>query len=144
VRIKALWEGQMKFTATGEANHAILMNGNAEAGVTEMGIKPTEMVLMGLAGCCGIDVVHILGKMRDTVEKFTVEVDGVRNESEPRRFTLIRVIFNLQGAMKSSNVERAIRLSFEKYCSVSNSLNAEISFAYTVNGERYPTVGFMD
>ncbi len=143
MKINAVWEGRMKFTATGESGHSVLMDASLEAGGEGRGPKPVEMVLMGLAACSGIDVVNILTKMRENIDGFSMEVDADRNATEPRRFTAIRLLFRLTGNIKPGSAERAIRLSLEKYCSVSNSLNAEFSFAYQVNDERYPATGFF-
>ena len=141
--VNAKWQGQMKFTAKGESEHEVLMDAGVAAGGEGKGPKPVEMVLMGLAGCSGIDVVNILAKMRETISSFDIEVDSDRSEIEPKRFTAIRLIFKLEGEMRPASIERAIRLSLDKYCSVSNSLNAEFLFAYTLNGQRYPQAGYM-
>lgn len=144
MKVNVEWQGRRKFYAIGESAHSVIMDANVEAGGEGNGIKPTEMLLMGLAGCSGIDIVMILEKMRQTVTSFTTEVEGVRAATEPRKFTDIALVFKLTGEINPANVERAIRLSMEKYCSVSNSLNARFTFAYEVNGVRYPEAGFQE
>lgn len=143
MKVTVNWEGKRKFSAMGESGYSAVMDASVEAGGEGKGIKPTEMVLMGLAGCSGIDIVMILEKMRETVDSFATEVDGIRAETEPRRFTEIALTFRLTGEMKPANVERAIHLSLDKYCSVSNSLNAKLTFAYEINGVRYPESGYF-
>lgn len=143
MRIQAEWKGKMKFTGIGQNGHTVLMDAGAEAGGEDAGIRPMEMILMGLAGCTGIDIALILGKMREQTTAFSLEVEGDRRETEPRSFTDIRIIYRLQGELRPANVERAIRLSQEKYCSVSNGLKATLSFAYEVNGVHYPEKGFI-
>ena len=143
VKVNVVWKGQRKFAATGESGHSVLMDASIEAGGEGKGVKPTEMVLMGVAGCSGIDIVMILEKMREKVSRFAIEVDGERADTEPKRFTTIKVTYKLEGEMRPVSVEKAIRLSLDKYCSVSNSMNARFAFAYEVNGIRYPETGFM-
>jgi putative redox protein len=89
------------------------------------GLGPMELLLLGVAGCTGMDVVSILGKKRQKIEKFEVNVKGKRAETHPRVFTEIEVIYQLWGdKIESKMVEQAIRLSEEKYCSASAMLSA--------------------
>ena len=129
----------MKFSHVGDSGHCILTDAHPDFGGEGKGAKPTELILMGLSGCSGFDVVTILAKMREKVTSFEVESDAERNAVEPKRFTTIRLLYRLEGDVKPASVEKAIRLSLDKYCSVSNSLNATISFAYEINGARFPT-----
>ncbi len=106
-------------------------------GGTGKGVRPMEMVLMGLAGCSGIDVVNILRKQRQTIENMRVEVEGERGESqEANPFTHIRVKFYLTGAIDEQNLKRALELTFDKYCSVAKTLEktAKIDWEYKLNG----------
>ena len=139
MKTKSVWEGRMKFSHVGDSGHSVLTDASPEFGGEGKGSKPTELVLMGLSGCSGFDVTTMLTKMREKVTRFQIEVDADRNVAEPKRFTALRLLYRLEGEIKPANVEKAIRLSLDKYCSVSNSLNAEICFAYEVNGVRFPT-----
>lgn len=143
MKIQATWEGQLKFSAIGETGYSILMDASPEFGGEGKGPKPLELPLMGLAGCSGIDVINILTKMREQPASFRIEVDSDRNPTEPKRFTAIRLLFILEGEVKVASIEKAIILSLEKYCSVSNSLNAQMLYAYEINGKRYPQEGFI-
>lgn len=143
MKIQAVWEGQHKFLATGETGYSVLMDTSVEHGGEGKGPKPLELPLMGLAGCSGVDVVVILNKMRETVTSLKIEVDSDRNPTEPKRFTAIRLLFQVEGEVKPASMEKAICLSLEKYCSVSNSLNAKITYAYELNGQRYPQEGYL-
>ena len=133
----------MKFTGATEDGYSVQMDAGISAGGEGKGIRPMEMILLGLAGCTGIDIAMILGKMREPLEGFSMEIEGDRQETEPRRFTKIRMHYRLRGELRPTNVERAIRLSKEKYCSVSAGLNADTVFAYYVNGVRYPETGYL-
>jgi putative redox protein len=143
VKIQAEWNGKMKFTGVGQNGKSVLMDAGPDAGGEGTGIRPMEMILLGLAGCTGIDIALVLGKMREPLEAFSMEVEGDRRDIEPKSFTEIRILYRLQGELRPANVERAIRLSKEKYCSVSDGLKATISFAYELNGIRYPQGGFQ-
>lgn len=142
VQVDVKWQGKTQFAGTGETGHTILMEAGPDAGGEGAGTKPTELVLMAVAGCSGIDIINILTKMREKVEDFTITVDGDRRDEPPQRFTAIRVTYRLRGEVKPASVERAIRLSLDKYCSVANSITASITFAFEVNGVRYPERGF--
>ncbi|WP_371367316.1 Protein YhfA [Sporomusa rhizae] len=144
MKINAVWEGQHKFVATGETGFSVLMDTGVTDGGEGKGPKPLELPLMGLAGCSGVDVVAILKKMREPMKSLKIEIDSERNPIEPKRFTSIRLLFQVEGEVKPTSLEKAIRLSLEKYCSVSNSLNAKITYAYEVNGQRYPQEGYLD
>lgn len=144
MKIQATWDGGFKFAATGESGYSLLMDTSVENGGEGKGFKPTELPLMGLAGCSGVDIVLILNKMREPATAFKMEVDADRGATEPKRYTAIRLLYQVEGPVKPASVKRAIDLSLEKYCSVSNSLNAEISYAYEVNGQRFPQEGYLN
>ena len=105
-------------------------------GGTGKGVRPMEMLLMGLAGCSGIDIVNILRKQRQTIRSLKVEVEGERGEAEGANpFENIRVKFALAGEIEESHLKRALELTFHKYCSVAKTLEktAKISWEYTLN-----------
>jgi putative redox protein len=120
------WKEGLRFA--GSVGHrSVELDGNAQAGCS-----PMEMLLLSLAGCMAIDVIHILGKMRAGVKSLKASVEGVRAQSEPRRFTRIALGFEVGGSdVKDADVERAIKLSREKYCSVVHSLRSDISIETT-------------
>lgn len=143
MKVQAVWEGNFKFKATGETGYSVPMDTGVDNGGEGKGFKPTELPLMGLAGCSGVDIVLILDKMREPATAFKIEVDADRNATEPKRYTAIRLLFQVEGQVKPASLKKAIDLSLEKYCSVSNSLNADISYAYEINGQRYPQEGYL-
>jgi len=86
-----------------------------------------ETLMMALAGCMAIDIVHILGKMHGSLRAVRARIEGQRTETEPRRFTRLALHFEVEGRnLEESQVERAIALSREKYCSVWHSLDPGI------------------
>lgn len=128
------WTGQMGFTGITPSGHEIKMDAAIEVGGTNSGARPMELLLNALAGCTGIDIINILHKMRLNPVAFSMEVEGSRAEEHPKRFTDIHIHYLLEGDLPEAKVERAIRLSEEKYCSVSHTLNAKITMSYSING----------
>lgn len=118
VRIK--WIEDVAFVAESESGHAIVMDGAPEGGGRNIGPRPMETVLMGTGGCTAYDVMHILRKSRASVTDCVVEIDAERATDDPKVFTRIHFHFVVAGrALKPSQVERAVHLSAEKYCSAS-------------------------
>ncbi len=103
------------------------------------GISPMEMVALSVGGCSSIDILMILEKQRQAVDDFAAEVDAERADEHPAVFTDIHVRYRLTGEVDPEKVRRAIDLSLDKYCSVSNMVDttATITYGFTVNGEAY-------
>lgn len=117
-RIK--WVENVSFIAESGSGHAFLMDGAPEGGGRNLGPRPMEVVLMGTGGCTAYDVVHILRKSRAPVTDCVVEIDAERAEEDPKVFTKIHFHFIVTGnGLKASQVERAVYLTAEKYCSAS-------------------------
>jgi len=111
----ALWRGGLMFEAKSNSGFPVVMDGDAKAGVS-----PMEMLVMGLAGCTGADVIDILRKKRQIVTAFEVHVTGQRADEHPRKYTAIEVTYIVTGHdIDPEAVRRAIELSETKYCSVS-------------------------
>lgn len=118
MKVRLKWVEEVSFLAQSESGHAVLMDGPPEGGGRNLGPRPMEMLLMGAAGCSTYDVIHILKKGRADVRDCVVEVEADRADTEPKVFTRIHLHFIVKGkALKSEQVERAIKLSAEKYCS---------------------------
>jgi putative redox protein len=111
----------------GEAasGHAVVMDGPPEYGGRNLGVRPMEMLLIGMGGCTEFDVLHILRKARQDVTDCVVELTAERAETDPKVFIRIHAHFILAGkGLSDKQVERAIRLSAEKFCSASIMLGA--------------------
>lgn len=128
------WTGKMAFSGMVPSGHEIKMDAAEEIGGENSGPRPTELLLNAVAGCTGIDIVSILEKMRLNLTSFTMDVEGERAEKHPKRFTTVHIHYALEGELPEDKVIRAIQLSKDKYCSVSHSLNAEITVSYSING----------
>ena len=132
MEIKTDWQGGLSFVSQGESGHEVLMDASRKAGGEDRGARPMELLLHGLAGCMGIDVVMILKKTRAEIEDLEIQVEGKRAEEHPRRFLEITITFNITGkGLNDNNISRAVELSHTRYCSASNSLTAEIITDYT-------------
>jgi len=117
-RIK--WVENVSFIAESGSGHALVMDGAPEGGGRNLGPRPMEVVLMGTGGCTAYDVVHILRKSRAPVTDCVVEIDAERAEEDPKVFTKIHFHFIVTGnGLKPTQVERAVHLTAEKYCSAS-------------------------
>ncbi|MFB5195169.1 OsmC family protein [Neobacillus sp. KR4-4] len=128
------WKGKMAFSGVTPTGHEFIMDAAPEVGGENSGPRPTELLLEAVAGCTGIDIISILNKMRLEPSAFQMDVKGERAEEHPKRFTTINIHYALDGELPEDKVVRAIQLSKDKYCSVSHSLNAEITVSYSING----------
>ncbi len=124
-----------KFVAENATGHNAVLDGPSKIGGTDDGLRPMEMVLMGLAGCSSFDLLSILEKQRQTVDDLIITVQGHRTEAVPSVYEKIHIIFKLTGEIDASKLERALALAVDKYCSVAEMLNktAEITYEYTIN-----------
>ena len=120
MNISVKWIDGMLMVGKSDSGHAIVMDGPPEIGGGNLGVRPMEMLLLGMAGCTMIDVVSTLNKMREDVVDCQTQVSADRAEEYPKVFTNIHVHFILRGKqLNPSKVDKAIKLSAEKYCSAS-------------------------
>jgi len=115
-RIK--WVEEMSFLGTTESGHAVLMDGPPDSGGRNLGPRPMEMLLLGAGGCTSFDVMLILKKGRHAVSGCEVSIEAERASTDPKVFTKIHLHFIVAGKnLKAEAVERALKLSAEKFCS---------------------------
>ena len=130
MKARVKWvENRLMVAQTG-SGHAVVMDGAPEAGGQNLGVRPMEMLLLGLGGCTQFDVVYILEKGRHRISRCEVEIEAERAQANPKVFTRIHVHFILAGpGLTEKTVARAVKLSAEKYCSASLMLGevAEIT-----------------
>jgi putative redox protein len=125
----------MTFVAESGSGHAVVVDAAPDVGGRDLGPRPMELVLMGTGACTAIDVVHILRKARQDVTDCVVELDSERAAEDPKVFTRIRMHYIVSGkGLARNQVERAIKLSKEKYCSATIMLahTAEVSWDFEV------------
>lgn len=118
------WVDGMMFEASADSGHSIVMDGPPDFGGRNRGSRPMEVVLMGTGACSAADVINILVKARQDVEDCVVELDAERADAVPRVFTRIHMHYVVTGrGLKPEAVERAVKLSADKYCSATRMLN---------------------
>ncbi len=125
------WKGNVSFLGESDSGHQVLMDGAPEAGGQNQGPRPMEMILMGLGGCTTFDVIFILKKARQDVTDCVVNIEAQRATTDPKVFTHIHLHFILSGNnLNPQQVERAINLSAEKYCSASIMLKNTVKITH--------------
>lgn len=135
MKARVKWVEGMAFMAEADSGHAIVMDGAPDIGGRNLGPRPMEMVLMGAGGCTSIDVVMILQKSRQDVTDCQVELTAERATDHPKIFTKIHFHFIVTGRrLKPETVDRAIKLSAEKYCSATIILarTAEVTHDFEI------------
>jgi len=125
------------FEAISETGNIALMDAGENIGGSNKGVRPMQMLLMGLGGCSAIDIVMILKKQRQIISDFQITIDGEReSDKEPSLWKTIQIHFKLKGEIDKEKAERAVQLSMDKYCSVSKTLEiagASITYKVSVN-----------
>ena len=132
-RIK--WVENVCFMGESETGHAVILDGAPDAGGRNLGMRPMEMLLIGMGACTSFDVVTILKKSRQPVTDCVAEIEAARADEIPKVFTRIHVHFIVTGkGLNPALVERAVKLSAEKYCSASIMLGkaAEITHDFEI------------
>lgn len=133
MKIEAQWQNGMHFKCSSPSGHTIDVDSGSE-GKTK-GPSPMELLLHSVACCSGIDVVLILQKKRKEPEALNVTVEGTRSEEHPRKFTEVKLHFSVKhNSVTKEEVEQAINLSIDKYCSVIGTITqtAKISWEYSI------------
>jgi len=124
--IKVKWIDGMRFVATDNVGHSIVMDASKQSGGEGSGFSPMQLLLIALGGCTGMDVVHIMRKQRQQVKDLEILVSGKRVKEPPQVYNNIHVEYKINGEdIKESAVQRAIQLSEDKYCSVGATLRAK-------------------
>jgi putative redox protein len=132
MQARVKWTDGAQFVGESDSNHAVVMDGPPDGGGRDTGIRPMEMLLLGVGGCTAYDVVHILQKQRQPVVDCQVDLDAERAESHPRIFTAVRIHFTVVGrGLSDKQVARAVELSADKYCSASQQLAASCDISHT-------------
>lgn len=136
MKARIQWAGEAMFLGESGSGHVVVMDGPPDHGGRNLGVRPMEMVLIGLGGCTNFDVVSILKKARQPVESCEAFLEAERADEEPKVFTKIHVHFVVKGrGLKEAQVKRAVEPSAEKYCSASIMLGrggVEITHDYEI------------
>jgi putative redox protein len=140
MKARVQWLDGRAFVGESGSGHAVVMDGSPESGGRNIGIRPMEMMLMGLGGCTAFDIVLILERMREKVTGLDITLEGERATEDPKVYTRVKLVYKVTGRkLKPANVERAVKLSAEKYCSATamfaKSAAIEHSFEIIEDGE---------
>lgn len=141
MKARVKWVEGRTFLGESGSGHAVVMDGAPEAGGRNLGVRPMEMLLLGLGGCSAFDVILILERSREPVTDCWVEIQAERAETDPKVFTRIHMHYVVTGrGLAHAKVERAIALSAEKYCSASIMLGrtAEITHGFELRDAGAP------
>lgn len=136
MKARVKWLDNMSFVGESGSGHSVVMDGAPEFGGRNLGMRPMEMLLLGLGGCSSFDVVLILQKSKQQVLDCEVQIDAERADKDPKVFTRIHLHFVVSGRnLVADKVERAVKLSAEKYCSASIMLGktAEITHDFELH-----------
>lgn len=126
------------FSARSPEGHVVHLDTSHSLGGSDQGVRPMQLLLMGLGGCSGIDIVNILRKQKQPVKSLKITVDGKRKKDVvPALFETIEVTFLLEGELDAAKVLRAADLSMQKYCSVTKILEktADVTYSVNINGK---------
>ena len=138
--VRVNWVEGFQFIGTGSNGHTIVLDAPAKGGGKGEGIKPSELLLLGLAGCTGYDVVQILTKQRQEIRNLEVSVEGLQAADPPWPFEKIIVTYKLKGNMINETfVQRAIELSETKYCSVGATISGKATIETRYEIEQSPS-----
>lgn len=131
MKARVKWLDNMTFIGESGSGHSVVMDGAPESGGRNLAARPMEMVLIGMGGCTAFDVVMILKKARQPIDDCIVELSAERAEEIPKVFTKIHVHYIIKGkGLSEKQVEKAVNLTAEKYCSVSIMLAATVDVTH--------------
>jgi putative redox protein len=127
-------DDDFSFEAADAFGHTVRMDAGPDSGGHNAGVRPMQMLLMGIGGCSGIDIVSILRKQKQRIDDFSIEIDGNREAGkEPSLWKNVSIKFKLKGDIDPGKAQRAVELSMEKYCSVAATLRGSgTHFTWTV------------
>jgi putative redox protein len=133
--INTSWGGKRAFLSKCPSGFEVKMDATENYGGEGQGLTPMELILVGVAGCIGIDVTMLLGKNIKNVNKIDIQTEGLRREEMPTSFIKIRTTFIVEGEIDAQRFWKAIRLGHKNYCAVSDSLKSEMIYHLKLNGE---------
>jgi len=133
MQARVKWLDNMSFVGESGSGHSIVLDGSPEHGGRNLGVRPMETVLIGLGGCSAFDVMMMLKKSRQNVIDCEVLLDAERADAVPAVFTHIKLKYLISGTdLSEKQVNRAVALSVEKYCSVTKMLQETVKIDYEV------------
>jgi len=131
-KANAKWVEKMKFIGTGHSGRSIVMDVPSTAGGDGSAVTPGELVLIGLGGCTGMDVVSLLNKMRTPFRDLKIDIEAEPVDSHPKVYKWIKIIYRFYGCDNREKAKKAVEMSKEKYCSVSAILSKSADVSYEI------------
>jgi len=130
--ISTRWTGNMAFEAL-VTGHTVIMDAGKESGGNDSGPRPKALLLAGLAGCTGMDVISILDKMKVKPEAFNIKIEAEQTEDHPKVYSEITIVYQFKGDnLPVEKLEKAVSLSQEKYCGVSAMLGKTARLSHRI------------
>ena len=130
--VRLTWTEALQFTAEDRHGHKIIVDTEEQFGGLDQGFRPIELLLVSLAGCMGMDIIGILRKKGGKIDSFVIDVEGIRTEDHPHKYTKITAKMKCEGDYKREDLLRSFELSRDKYCSVVGTLNDKPELEFIV------------
>jgi putative redox protein len=128
------YTGGMQFLGISESGHSVVADASIEGHGADTAARPTELLMIAQGSCSGMDVVSILKKQRMNFDRLEIELDGRKTEEHPKFIDKVKINYRIWGKeVDEEKFKKAIELSLEKYCSVSNTMKSEVSYEYQIN-----------
>lgn len=134
--VELTWQSDLEFRATDKSDgHAVQLDAGHAISGTHNGQTPVEVLLSSLGGCMGISLMTTLRNYETAVESLTLELEAHKTENLPNRIESIDLVVHIITDIPKNRIERALQLSHDKYCTISNTINADIQITLIYNGE---------
>jgi putative redox protein len=134
--VNTSWGGKRAFLSKCPSGFEVKMDATENYRGDGQDLTPMELILVGVAGCIGIDVTMLFGKNIENISKIDIQTEGLRREEMPTSFIKIRTTFIVEGEIDAQRFWKAIRLGHKKYCAVSDSLKSEMIYNLKINGKK--------
>lgn len=126
MKIETVWQSEKQFIATDDKGHSVTIDAQESNGGKNIGQTPAELLVSALGGCMGITIMTSLENYDEGVEELRIELEGVKSDKIPKRVEKIKLTIHIKTDIKQKVVDRVVKLAHNKYCTISNSINAEI------------------
>lgn len=126
MKIETVWQSEKQFIATDDKGHSVTIDAQESNGGKNIGQTPAELLVSALGGCMGITIMTSLENYDEGVEELRIELEGVKSDQIPKRVEKIKLTIHIKTDIKQKVVDRVVKLAHNKYCTISNSINAKI------------------
>lgn len=126
MKIETVWQSEKQFIATDDKGHSVTIDAQESNGGKNIGQTPAELLVSALGGCMGITIMTSLENYDEGVEELRIELEGIKSDQIPKRVEKIKLTIHIKTDIKQKVVDRVVKLAHNKYCTISNSINAKI------------------